>query len=244
MFKEVARILQEHDIPYFIHYGSAIGTLRHDGFIPWDDDIDMVIWERDLQKTNEVLIKELDSERFFYHVPSADTHPHVVFKTPDFENDLKEKRAPFIDIFIMESYPETRGRRILVNSMVWMSVISLYVLDHLNSVTFHKAFSWVPRWFENRAKNLTDENSEYCTVYSTTFKDEIFPKSYFEETFMHKFEDTEVPLPVGIDKALTHLFGDYMTPPPEDQRHGANGYPCSIYNDYQLFLKLQSSDKS
>ena len=113
-------------------------------------------------------------------------------------------------------------------------MILIVLLDHSKSLTVHRIFSRVPKWFERKAKNLTPPNTNLTTVYSTTFKDDIFPSAYFKGTFMHPFEDTEAPLPVGIDVALASLFNDYMTPPPEDKRHGANGFPCSILKDYRM----------
>ena len=150
---------------------------------------------------------------------------------------MKEKQARFIDIFVLDKYPEKGMRRFLVNCMIWSEVLWVVFIDRFVPRFMHRLLSTIPRWFERRARGLTKPDTSLTTVYSTTFKDDIFPSSYFENLFMHKFEDTEVPLPEGIDAALTSLFGDYMTPPPEDKRHGANGFPCSGYKDYMLDKK-------
>ena len=243
MYKDIASVLRAHGIRFFTHYGTAIGALRHNGFIPWDNDIDVVVWEEDLPEVNRVLSGELDPERYYYHIPTADTHPHVIYRTVDFETDLKKKRAPFIDVFVLERYPERRGRRLRVNALVWTDVIFIVLVNHMRSRFTHWLFSRIPRWCERRAKRITPADTTMTTVYSTTFKDDIFPRSYFEGTFMHPFEDTEVPLPDGIDEALTSLFGDYMTPPPEDKRHGANGFPCSAYKDYMAHKRASESEE-
>ena len=232
MYCDVKDILDAHGIMYFVHYGTAIGALRHDGFIPWDNDIDVVIWHKDLEEVSRVLSEELDQNKYYYHVPSADTHPHVILRSDDFETDLKKKRSLFIDIFIMEDYPDRFLRRVLVSSMIWAEVIALVILDYVRFPRIHACFSWIPRWFERRARGLTNKDTTLCTVYSTTFGDDIFPKSYFESTFQHRFESIDVPLPNCIDVALMSLFSDYMTPPPENKRHGANGVPCNVYKDY------------
>ena len=93
MYCDVRRILDAHGIMHFIHYGTSIGALRHDGFIPWDNDIDIVVWHKDLGEVNKVLSEELDPEKYYYHIPGADLHPHVVARTENFEEDLKKKRA-------------------------------------------------------------------------------------------------------------------------------------------------------
>lgn len=240
MYKDTARILDAHGIPFFIHYGTAIGALRHDGFIPWDNDIDVVVWEEDLQTVNAVLSEELDQEKYYYHIPMADTHPHVILRTDDFERDLKKRKPLFIDIFPMEKYPDVGGKRRRVNAAIWAEMISIVILDRFIPYFLYRPLSRIPRFFERRAKKLSDTGTRTTVVYSTTFKSDIFPREYFEETFMHAFEDIEVPLPKGIDAALRQLFGDYMTPPPEDKRHGANGFPCSAYKDYRLYLKRKS----
>ena len=64
MYKDVKTILDEHGIRFYVHFGTAIGTLRHNGFIPWDDDIDLFIWRKDLDEVNRVLSAELDPRRY------------------------------------------------------------------------------------------------------------------------------------------------------------------------------------
>lgn len=232
MYIEISKILDQHGIRYFMHYGTAIGALRHNGFIPWDDDIDIVVWREDLENVNRILSEELNPQRFYYHIPSADSHPHVILKTENFAEDLKNKNAPFIDIFVMDRYPNTKGKQILSNIAIWGFLIGLTGLDYIKTSRCHGALSKIPRWFERRASNLSKTDTDLVTVYSTTFKREIFPSKYFENTFKHKFETIEAPLPEGIDTVLTSYYGDYMTPPEEGHRSGAAGYPCNVFKDY------------
>ena len=80
MYKDIARILDAHGIRYYLCYGSAIGAVRHDGFIPWDDDMDIWVWGEDLPEIKRLLQEELDSEHYYYHDSRADTHPHVIYR--------------------------------------------------------------------------------------------------------------------------------------------------------------------
>ena len=91
MYKDVASILDKHNITYYVACGTLIGAVRHSGFIPWDWDVDLYIFSKDLALVNEVLSKELDPEMYYYHNPSADTHPHVFKKEDNFEELLNLK---------------------------------------------------------------------------------------------------------------------------------------------------------
>ena len=100
MYKDIKKVLDSHNIIFYIQYGTAIGALRHDGLIPWDDDIDILIWEKDMDEVKHVLSTELDSDMYYFHDSSADNHPHVIWKGEDLEADLRAKKAPFIDLFL------------------------------------------------------------------------------------------------------------------------------------------------
>ena len=84
MYKDISKILDAHGIRYYLCYGSAIGAVRHDGFIPWDDDMDIWVWQEDLANIKKYLQSELDPKHYYYHDSKADTHPHVTYHGDDF----------------------------------------------------------------------------------------------------------------------------------------------------------------
>lgn len=234
MYRDIEAILRNHGIQFYGYFGTAIGALRHDGFIPWDDDVDLVVWEEDLPLINEVLLKNLDSEKYYYHVPTADTHPHVIYKGDDLEQGLRDKTAPFIDLFPMSRYPTGRFRQLFCDGMIWGVNISVFVIDHIGPLWIHRALCWMPGMFQRLATWMVNDDSDLTVVYATEFKDYIFPRNLFGKGQEHAFEGHPLPLPDGINEILTSMYGDYMTPPPEDKRTGAGGFPCSAYKDYLL----------
>ncbi len=123
-YKDIARLFDGAGIRYYAAYGTAIGALRHKGFIPWDDDLDIAIYADDLDRASEVLSGGLDPEKYYYHVPSADSHPHVIVKTPDFDAALREHRVTFIDIFLLLDYPDSAVRRGLMFPFVGFELLS------------------------------------------------------------------------------------------------------------------------
>lgn len=234
MYKDIRRVLDAHGITFYVQYGTAIGVLRHRGFIPWDDDIDILVWERDMPEVNRVLSEELDPERYHYHLPTADTHPHVIYRGDDYAASLRDRTAPFIDIFPIDPYPDSRWRRPVANMLIWCNVGTIWAIDHISSIALHRAVCWVPDVFKRLEILISGRDPKTTVVYSTGFGHCIFPAEYYGEPTWHPFEDTEAPLPCEIDRMLTHIFGDYMTPPPEDKRVGAGGFPCSVYKDYVM----------
>ncbi|MGN0138089.1 MAG: phosphorylcholine transferase LicD [Candidatus Methanomethylophilaceae archaeon] len=237
MYKDVKNILEENGITFYVHFGTAIGTVRHDGFIPWDDDIDVAVWREDIPLIDKVLSEGLDREKYYYHISSADTHPHVIRKCDDFETSLKERKAPFIDLFPIDRYPRGNLRRKLCNMCIWGDVGSVWAIDHTDSIPLHKIVKWIPGVFERMADRIVEDDSDLTVVLATQFKDYIFPRDYYGKPIYHRFEDTEVPLPEKCHEILTAMFGDYMTPPPEDKRTGAGGFPCGAYKDYLMDRK-------
>lgn len=237
MYEDIRRILDSNGIVFYIHFGTAIGAVRHDGFIPWDDDIDLAVWEKDLDRVNRVLSEQLDGERYYYHISSADTHPHVIARSKDFENDLKNRRLPFIDIFPISGYPSKRIRQLFCDAFIWGDVCSIWAIDHIGSIPLHKAVSWIPNVFKRLADLTVDKGSDLTVIYATEFKDYIFEREAYGRPVRHVFETSDAPLPERYDEMLTSIFGDYMTPPPEDARKGAGGFPCGAYKDYIMEKK-------
>ena len=65
MLVEVDTICRKHNIPYWIDFGTLLGAVRHKGFIPWDDDMDISVYEKDYNRLREVLVKELPETRVY-----------------------------------------------------------------------------------------------------------------------------------------------------------------------------------
>ncbi len=233
MYVDVANILDKHNITYYVACGTLIGAVRHNGFIPWDWDVDLYIFSKDLALVNEVLSKELDSKLYYYHNPTADTHPHVFKKEDNFEDLLRDKKAVYLDLFVLYDYPSKKIRRKIVSSMIFIySWVTASVIDKIQSRLLHKLLSLIPRASRAIADFVTDSESDEYVVYTTNYYINIFKKSCFEKPIMHDFEGLKVPLPTDWDYVLRYRYGDYMVPPKTDIEKRPTGYPASVYKDY------------
>ena len=231
MYKDIKQILESEGIRFYGIYGTALGAVRENGMVPWDDDIDLGVFEEDLPKVNEVLSKKLDSSRYYYHIPSADTHPHVFKRTGNFEQDLKDKKAPFIDIFVIERFPSKGIRKSLSRFNVRLYMLGMSLTYIPNSNIGQVLVRWVPKAIKKFNKILVDKDSEETVLYEEDYRKTFHSRSIYGTPVMHTFEDTEIPIPEKWDEMLTSMYGDYMTPPPEDKRSGATGYPHRAYQD-------------
>ena len=235
MYKAVAKIFDDHGIRYFGMFGTELGAIRHGGFIPWDNDIDLIVFCDDMPYIIELMNTELDQEKYYYHQPRADCHPHVIRKTENFEKDLKDQKALFLDFFLYYPYPDGWFRRRFFNVMATMSYVTTYMLESARSMFSYKLFNKVPRIFEKIALMVIKTDHKKIGHFVPTFRDDIYDAEDFREPLFHKFEDTVVPIPSDWEKYLLINFGkDYMTPPPPEKRTGAHGYPVGAYYDYIL----------
>ena len=233
MYKDIVDALNSHHIRHYLGYGSALGAVRHNGFIPWDNDIDLFVWEEDLPAIKKAFDEGLDSNRYYYHEPKADTHPHVILKDEDFAKNLKNRTALFIDIFPLTRYPDRRLRKYLSFPIIGILQIMVTIIDRINSYPFYRCARWTIPALKKMSKFVCNDDTKDVTILSTTFYKEVCPAEYFGKPVMHSFENMNAPLPKEYDRILRKFYGNYMQLPPEEKRTGASGYPCCVYFDYE-----------
>lgn len=112
LLTEFDRICRKHGLRYNISFGTLLGAIRHKGFIPWDDDIDVTLPWEDFDKLDEIMKLELDEDKYYFRCPANEENNHLIFKhlerkgtvyTKPGRDKLKKQIGVFIDIFPM--YP-------------------------------------------------------------------------------------------------------------------------------------------
>ncbi len=168
---------------------------------------------------------------YYYHVPSADSHPHVVIRTPDFEKDMADWKVSFIDIFLLLDYPDSGIRRKLSYPFIGFELLSHKMIREHGRV-IGGLFYGIMRISRKMTRMLSTPDSSRICIRAVDIMGNSWERVDFGEPVMFDFEDTRIPVPCNYDKVLTEFYGDYMTPPPEDQRGGAQGFPYSLLEDY------------
>lgn len=240
MLKEVDRICRKYDIKYIIDAGTLLGAVRHGGFIPWDDDVDIRMLRSEYEKFCAVCKEEL-SEDFF--LQNHETDPgyrwgyarvlknNTVFLREDHE-ELKSKNGIFIDIFPSDVLPEKGIGNKLCTCVSWLCRKMLYSeLGYRHAPTFLRRLGfaflnifpkqWAHNGYNWLASTFRDRNSSLVRCYGWGSREETigYKKEWLTDIKDIEFEGMLVKAPVKTHEILVHSYGgDYMTPPPKEQR--------------------------
>lgn len=240
MLKFIDKVCKKEGLRYFLCGGTLLGAVRHQGFIPWDDDIDIFMPRPDYEKLIE-LTKDSKEYRLLSEVD--DGYYYNFGKLVDKRTLLVEQQVNpidgmgiYIDIFPVDGMPETptecdthfRELDKIRNKINGFSqekpILRKNLIAYLNSWNLY---------IGNKKRNLSKEQSEYkvlalqyayddsSNVYATGGsykKKDIFPKEWLSDGTELEFEGKKFCAPSQYDKYLKQLYGDYMKLPPKEKQ--------------------------
>ncbi|MEE0943625.1 phosphorylcholine transferase LicD [Methanobrevibacter sp.] len=246
ILKEFINICEENNLTYYMYAGSLLGTIRHQGFIPWDDDLDVIMFRDDFEKFKEIFIANnhdkikllsIETEKDYFHLLAKLMLKDTLFEEK-WVNQVDFNIGINIDVFVLDDLSNNEFKRnyqlkkaFLYNKLLIMSKIRLDDLPFLTKLITHSGYYILnllgikPKWLNKRClnflKNFQDENAEFVFDISATAEEypQIFNKNEFKKVEKAKFEDIEVNVPVNYDEILKSLYGDYMQLPPEEDRY-------------------------
>lgn len=226
LLMEIDRICRRHGIKYWLSSGTLIGAVRHGGFIPWDDDLDIEMMRPDYDRLMALLPCELPEDMA---LQTHDTDPAYFFfyaKVRDRRSRLSEgnnydrmwkEQGIYIDIFPLEKQP------ICLHRMSELSVGHMYKIWR-TCTDDADGIRKVMRWFHFNRRFVFPFLRFLCTLSATDvitsgmgipyhnprYASDIFPLSSM------MFEGVEFPVPRDYDRMLRLMYGDYMKLPPEE----------------------------
>lgn len=230
MLIDLAAICKEHNIKWWLSSGTLLGAARHEGFIPWDDDIDITLLRRDFKRLQRILLK-LNSDKYIYHSIHTDaeyTNLYGKFRkregislTTAKRHKYLKYRGPFIDIFSIErtSYFAARASKVIYKALQhptvyiktgWLRRLMIRLVEFLMLFIINPVL---------RIVGLINPRKEYHYALGMAW-----PKSrfYIEDILpltTATFEGETMPVPKDMDAYLSKVYGDWRTMPTEEAIH-------------------------
>lgn len=252
VYKKFNEFCKQNNITFYAAYGTLIGAIRHHGFIPWDDDIDVFMLREDYERFVS-LRNSLNDSSYKLSIYKDGQSPYPFAKFYTTEGTIWEYSqfpfiiGPWIDIFPIDEgdVDDEKANRALERfhysmwkyrkSIAYASWKDIFKdFTHLNLLDglmkLFKKIRYVPfkkyyiNEIDNRLNEIRSIKGKTLRCYSTALTNEIFDKSWFEKAISVPFEDTTILVPNGYHEFLTSLYGDYMQLPPVEKRVNHPGY--------------------
>lgn len=250
---EFDRICNQNNISYSLAYGTLIGSIRHEGFIPWDDDVDIIMSRSNYERFIEVGVPQLNKNYTFVDRHHESLYWYGFGKIRSNSMELREKSCDYlgihqgvwIDIFPYDAIPNdpvlAKKQIKKINKLHRNFVAFVFthptdsgnvikktvqrILSTFNRITKNANFM-LPIWYdqlEHEAMKYNNSNATYYHCLSVNCTDKEYEGSkltleQLENTILHRFEESDFPVIADYHGNLTAIYGDYMTPPPLNER--------------------------
>lgn len=255
--REIKRICNKNKISYFLDSGSLLGAIRHNGFIPWDDDMDIGMLREDYEKFIKIAPTELD-ERFFLDNYETNSKNPLVFSkirlkgtkyienigNPDFDHN-----EIFVDVFPYYYISDNVFLRKLEGML--MGALSQAIMSksgykvwkgkgikkRLKFIPTDVIGKVCPMSFLRKCVNylfLKHNNTKMMGIHAgSCYGYWYFPKEVLQQVEEHIFEGELFNIPKRYDDFLTAVYGDYMQLPPEQERI-THGIQCLDFGNVRI----------
>ena len=241
IMKKIHTFCTENDIGYCLAYGTLLGAVRHSGFIPWDDDIDIFMKADDYAKFKELFPAWAEKQHlyFAYYENSEHRYNNIFGKVCDdrtilVQPLLKERieLGVFVDVFMLDNFPDNALARKIYSKrrslMVRMLRASRLDADKIDESTLYSPLKkrFIHLFSGMNTEKLYKKIQRIRNKHNKTITKDLYSwdsgswysRDEYDKRILHKFEDAEFYIPSNYDEILKKDYGDYMQLPPESQR--------------------------
>ncbi|MBO4907494.1 MAG: LicD family protein [Bacteroidaceae bacterium] len=245
LLEQLINVCKEHNLRMWVDYGTLLGAVRHKGFIPWDDDIDVCMPREDYDRLLEIggkafsepyFLQSAYSDKDYYRGHAQLRNSNTTGIRPS-DSYQPFNQGIFIDIFVMDGVPEDHAESVELSRWVRKKLrylksknCAILASGRLGLVfrkmkcrreVSRRGWSTMFREIEDKLREHPFDKSRQVAEISFCGLDFVLERNIFDETIWLDFEDLKVPAPKAYDRLLRVLFGDnYMTPIMTGTSHG------------------------
>lgn len=247
LLKKLLEVCEKHNLKIWAEGGTLLGTVREQGFIPWDDDIDMAMPREDYDRLQDIAKDEFHSP-FFFQSGYTDLFPNgmtrlrmdgtaAILPQSIYQNC---HQGIFIDIFPIDVIPDdtkelndflqVRARKkqelkfFCVNHWSMSNLKYDWVILKTKLRIHRKGFHAAFRAYDLYIKQFSKSDNQTVSIISWFYDERYFrKKDWYRDTCYMPFETILIPVPIEFDKILKQQYGDYMVPVKAPTMHGLYG---------------------
>lgn len=258
IYKELLRVCNEIGVNLYLHGGTLIGAIRHKGFIPWDDDIDLCIsrpdYEKLLSKTHgrigdKCFIIDPATDKSYKGIVPVCVYENSYVKSLQFKEDERLKIS--CSIFVYDGVPNGKIKRFFYFKRMYLlrakHALCRANFKFVNTKTariigpllspFFKAkdvYKYKNKILDFQRKYKYEDSEFVSTNADSDSQKEVFPRSSFEKSVSVEFENIPSKTYSYYHEHLTRYYGDYMTPPPVEKQKPKHGFYAEIDDSFEF----------
>lgn len=242
MLLDVAQVCEQLGISFFLGEGTLIGAIRHQGFIPWDDDLDLYMLRADYERFLHLAPSKLGARYRVQHPTTVQNYWSSFLKVRLVDGPQRFEQAhiahltadngPLIDIFPVEYVPRSRGLGLVLQSgylrflrgclvqKLAVEPATRSIKRVLRAASRLLSLGFIHSQLDKTLRRYGDQPMPFLATLATfhPLRSQVVPAEVFARQEWVEFEGHRMPVPVGYDELLTTIYGDYRTLPPPDER--------------------------
>lgn len=229
IMKDIDAHCKKHNIRYSLAFGSMLGAVRHNGFIPWDDDLDIYMPRNDYN----LFLETWNYDSYSIVNSNTDAKYTNTFSKIKRKQDGDAETPFFVDIFPLDKCPRKKiirkflqfsgimmvlmsRRNVPLNTGSLFEKITKFALKMIPAPICLRVWRLMEQFFSRYSDVTTDYDYFSCSILHNVYW--FKPADFFDGLLLHQFEDAQFPIVKDYDWYLRKEYGDYMKLPPLEKR--------------------------